>query len=459
MIRLTALLAVLIALTWVVFAVGVPSGHASRAQETMILGFAILAAHTLGLLVRPLGLPMITGHLCLGLLVGSHGIGLITKQAVQELRLIDDIALALIALTAGGELVLGRIRPLLRSILSISLAQVILVFAFMAVFFSLLTDWVPFAQGLPGREILALCLLVGIVSVANSPATTIAVITETRAAGRFTNTVLGVTVIKDVMVILTFAVIFSLGEILIDPSAQFALGQLQVISLRLLVSVAAGFALAAGLAPLLSRVGRQLPVLIAGTAIAVAAFARMIQLDPLILCIAMGFAVRNFTGRGRELIRGIENVSPMIYAVFFTMAGAGLDLGSLARMWPIAVALVLARSALMHASTWFGSRLVEDQPAVRRWGWMGFVAQAGVTLGFASLVAGRFERWGADFKTLVVAVIAVNQIVGPILFKLALIRTHETGRREDLRPAVAAPPPARPPGAEASPPATAQASD
>jgi Kef-type K+ transport system membrane component KefB len=456
---LTALLAVLIALTWVVFAVGVPSGHASRAQETMVLGFAILAAHTLGLLVRPLGLPMITGHLCLGLLVGTHGLGLITRQAVHELRLIDDIALALIALTAGGELVLGQIRPLLRSIVSISLAQVILVFATMALVFSLLTDWVPFAQGLPGREILALCLLVGIVSVAKSPATTIAVITETRAAGRFTDTVLGVTVVKDVLVILTFAVIFSLCEILVDPGARFALGQLQIISLRLLLSVAAGFALAAGLAPLLSRVGRQLPVLIAGTAIAIAAFARMIQLDPLILCIAMGFGVRNFTGRGRELVRGIENVSPMIYAVFFTMAGAGLDLGSLARMWPIATALVLARCAVTHGSTWVGSRLVEDQPAVRRWGWMGFVAQAGVTLGLASLVAERFETWGPDFKTLVVALIAVNQLVGPVLFKLALTRVGETGRREDLRPAGAVPLAAPPPAAAASSPGVAPASD
>ncbi|MBN1478218.1 cation:proton antiporter [Candidatus Sumerlaeota bacterium] len=395
------------------------------AEATLILGLTLLAAHALGLLLKPLGLPLVTGYLLLGLAAGPHALRLISHEAVGELRLINDIALALIALTAGGELVLRQLRPLMRSILSITLIQIVIIACGMGLFFALIAGHVSFAQGLGARDLLAIALLIGVISVAKSPATTIAIITETRASGRFTETVLGVTILKDVLVILLFAVVFALADVLIRPGSEMALYDLGTIAFSLVASVAVGSLLAAGLAPLLPRAGRQLPVLVAGTAICAAAVARPLGLDPLILCIAAGFGVRNFTSRGRELVLGIESVAPMIYAVFFTLTGAGLDITALGAMWQIALLIVLMRAALTFSSTWLGSRLVEDIPAVRNLGWMGFIAQAGVTLGLSALVAAHFPGWGRPLQTLIVAAVVINQIVGPVLFKLALILSGE----------------------------------
>ena len=56
---------------------------------------------------------------------------------------------------------------------------------------------------------------------------------------------------------------------------------------------------------------------------------------------------------------------------------------------------------------------------------MGFLAQAGVTLGLASIVAERFEIWGDQVAAIIVAMIAVNQLVGTPLFRLALVRSGE----------------------------------
>jgi hypothetical protein len=46
------------------------------------------------------------------------------------------------------------------------------------------------------------------------------------------------------------------------------------------------------------------------------------------------------------------------------------------------------------------------------------------------VVAKEFPTFGTPFRSLVIATVAVNQLVGPVLFKLALDRTGETSRAE-----------------------------
>jgi len=59
---------------------------------------------------------------------------------------------------------------------------------------------------------------------------------------------------------------------------------------------------------------------------------------------------------------------------------------------------------------------------------MGFLAKAGVTLGVANMVRDRFDVWGADVATAIVAMIAVDQLIGPPAFRYGLIKAGE-GRR------------------------------
>ena len=75
-----------------------------------------------------------------------------------------------------------------------------------------------------------------------------------------------------------------------------------------------------------------------------------------------------------------------------------------------------------------GARMAKDEPTVRRWGWAPLVSQAGLTLGLSSVVERAFPSFGSGFRSLIVATVAINEVLGPILFKLALDRTGETGR-------------------------------
>ena len=78
------------------------------------------------------------------------------------------------------------------------------------------------------------------------------------------------------------------------------------------------------------------------------------------------------------------------------------------------------RLVTMIIGSILGGSLAGDSALFRRIGWMPFVTQAGVGLGLATIVANTLPSFGAEFQTIVVAVIVLNQFVGPPLFKWSI---------------------------------------
>ena len=70
-------------------------------QPAIALGALIILAWVMGDIFQKVGLPRITGYMVTGLLAGPYGLKLISKNSVQTLKFIDNLALALIALHAG----------------------------------------------------------------------------------------------------------------------------------------------------------------------------------------------------------------------------------------------------------------------------------------------------------------------------------------------------------------------
>ena len=57
--------------------------------------------------------------------------------------------------------------------------------------------------------------------------------------------------------------------------------------------------------------------------------------------------------------------------------------------------------------------------------WMGLVSQAGVAIGLATVMAQAYPSRGALIRTIFLAVVAINELIGPILFRAALTRSGE----------------------------------
>nr|MDA3954849.1 NAD-binding protein [Bacteroidales bacterium] len=143
-------------------------------------------------------------------------------------------------------------------------------------------------------------------------------------------------------------------------------------------------------------------------------------IEPLLVCIVASFWITNYSKQRLELQKIVEEVGPMVYAAFFTLTGAALSIDILINTWTVAIIVFLVRMIAMVIGAFVGSTLAKDPKLHRRIGWMPYVTQAGVGLALAFEVAGDFPSWGMQFATIIIAVIVLNQIVGPPLFKWSI---------------------------------------
>jgi Trk K+ transport system NAD-binding subunit len=155
-------------------------------------------------------------------------------------------------------------------------------------------------------------------------------------------------------------------------------------------------------------------------------FGKEFHLEPLLICIIGSFYVTNYSKFRYEFLKILEEVGPLIYIAFFTLTGASVSLDLLPKVIGVALILFSIRLITMIMGSFVGGTLGGDSGLFRRIGWMPYVTQAGVGLGLATIVADAFPAWGNEFATIVIAVIVLNQFVGPPLFKWSINMVGES---------------------------------
>jgi Kef-type K+ transport system membrane component KefB len=408
---------------------GLPADVGSRAA--LVFGFLLIAGFILGELITRAAVPRITGYLLAGMVCGPSLLGLVDRAVIEHLRLVDDLALVLIALTAGSELKSERLRARARSIVSITVSQTVLVFLAMGAALWLLRPLLTFCQGLSGPQFLSVVGVLALIATAKSPSTTVAVILEARSRGAITDTVLGATVLKDIVVLVGFSLVMFLALPHFTGAAGMGeeLPSVGWVFLEIFISLGAGGAFGLLMILYLRYVKAERMLFVLATAFLVLSMCETFHLDPLLLAVVAGFVVSNFSRQGDAFTHGLEQASAPIFLIFFCLAGAGLNLGVLGGLWHVALIYVSLRGIFTWLGTAVGARLARDTDAVRRYAWTGFIGQAGVSLGLATLARKTFGEVGATLSDLVVGGIVINQLVGPILFRFSLLKTGE-GRRD-----------------------------
>jgi Kef-type K+ transport system membrane component KefB len=127
------------------------------------------------------------------------------------------------------------------------------------------------------------------------------------------------------------------------------------------------------------------------------------------------------------MFHSIETLLLPVYCVFFATAGAGIRIDAVVALWPVALVLVGTRLALVWAGTTAGAKLAKLDPGIRPWLWTAFTPQAGVAIALANEVAKAIgdRPFIPDLASLLLAAIAMNEILGPLLMKWGLQRAGE----------------------------------
>jgi Trk K+ transport system NAD-binding subunit/Kef-type K+ transport system membrane component KefB len=287
-------------------------------------------------------------------------------------------------------------------------------------------------------------MLAGTIGIARSPASAIAIIDELRARGPFTQTALGVTVVKDFGVIILFAVIFTLSKSLIQEISFRPIFVVQVL-VELIAAFGLGFVIWLLLRTVLSIKGMVLVKkgLVLLTGFAVYLFTKRLgdhssmylglelHVEPLLICIVGSFLVTNYSVYKNDFTRIVKELGPYVYILFFTLTGAMISLEVVASMWFITLIIFGARLFSLFLAGFSGSVLAGDPHIFRKISWMPYVTQAGVGVGLATIIATEYPGWGTEFATIIIAVIVMNQIVGPPLFKWSLHLVDEVHVKSD----------------------------
>lgn len=406
------------------------------------IGFLVLAGTLLSELLEPLGLPHLSGYLLAGIVGGPHFLHLVDHRTVVQLSPVNTLALALIALAGGVELRIATLRSVAKSLSYATLFQTFFVLFGMAGVFLLLSRFIPFARDLETKPLLGVALLWGALAVTRSPSACMGILSQTRAKGPLATFSLGFIMLSDVVVVVTLATAIMLARPLITAGASISIDDFNVLGHEILGSISMGTSLGLALAMYLRLVGSQLILVLLALGFGVTAALKYVHVDPLLTFMTAGFVVQNLSSQGAKLLHAVEQMGGVVFVLFFATAGAELDVPLLKQAWPIALALCALRGLLTYVTSRISSRLAGDPPVIRKWGWSGLVSQAGLALGLGIVVQGAFPGIGAQFRSLVIAAVAINEMIGPVLFKLALDRAGESDRGEAVaRPSLSPPAP------------------
>jgi Kef-type K+ transport system membrane component KefB len=408
----------------------IPEGsHVHVSSGALAFGFVLLVAFFSGRIFKAMHLPRLTGYLAAGMVVGPSALGLLTEGMVADLKLFNGVAIALIALTAGTEMDLRTMRPLFPTIFRITgVAVVGTVFLLSATIF-LLRPQLPFLADMGVVQAGAVALVLGVTTAAQAPAVVVALRDEMDAEGPMSRVVLGVVVLADLVIIVLFATSSSIAKAVLGGDAD-VLRTARELSWELFGSLLVGVVVGVILAMYLRRVKSNAALFILTICFVVAEVGSRVHLDPLLVALGAGMFVQNVTEAGHRLAHEIEGASLPVFVVFFAVAGAGIHLDVLPLVWLPAAAIILVRATGFLVGTRLAVRGPGADPVVARWAGFGLLPQAGLALALAMLFTRTFPTFGEGAAALTLGVVAVNELIAPVLFRWALVRSGEAGKRK-----------------------------
>jgi len=362
-------------------------------------------------------LPSITGFMAVGFVIGPGGLGLLNEGALQQARILIDIALALILYRLGTSLDLRFIRQNLRLLLT-SLAEAILSFA--GVFTLLWTLQFP----------LVLAAVIAAIFISSSPAVLLHVAHELDAKGPVTESAKTLVALNNLWSFLAFVLV--IPALLLQEHVSFTTVVLQPLYLlggSALLGLVMGFVLHF-LSSRTHHAEQYKIAFVVGTLMLTLGLAQQLKLSALFAPLLMGIVVRSI--ERKVVVSAIEfgSAFELFFIVLFVYAGANLHLADLWQFAPVILALVLVRSLLKTlivalALRWQGVRW----PAATASGLL-LIPMAGLAIGLTQTSAHIVPEQAGLISAIVLGSVTLFETVGPPIAAWAFRLAGETAEQK-----------------------------
>ncbi len=404
-----------------------------------------------GLIAKKLKLPNVSGYLVLGLILGpslaiifKNYDGFLKAEDLGNLKFINDIALAFIAFSIGSEFNFATLKKSGKDINTITMFEVffVVVIVFLVLFFipkpaPIMNGYEPFS-----KNNIAVGLVLASMSAATAPAATLMVMRQYRAYGPLTKTVLPVTALDDIYGIIVFGFVISFAQLLVStttmPLALLITKPFIEVFGSLLFGLFIGFLLKLVIGKTAKERDELQVVSIIAILLTTSVLALInnyfininLGLSALLANMALGTVVTNYIKKPQAVFESVNDFTTPFYILFFTIAGASLDLSILKNSVLIiilALAFIIARAGGKYLGAYTGSVVTKQPKSVRKYLGIALLPQGGISLGLLVIVAAQMASFYPLISTVIMLSILFFETSGPIFAKFAISRAGEIG--------------------------------
>lgn len=407
-------------------------------EVNMVLALSLLltAGFALARLAKALRLPSVTGYILAGMALGPSGLDLVGSDTHGEgLQVFTSIALMLVAFGIGERFDLQQLRASAKALAWVSSGEVAGSFVLTGVAVGV-TAWLTGMGGEAGGAgmWMATALVGAAIAVATAPAATVAVIREAEASGPVTRLVLSSVVVNNALSVTLFGLAVAGARVLLGTHEGASMLGAVAPVLNAVASLALGMVIGLVCDLVVHKLNSRADVLVASLAAVFfcGGLAAYLGMSALLAGMGAGFAVVNRDRRDVRAFRALNDFEPPLYGIFFALAGAQLSLAELASAGAIGVAFVLARAAGKYFGAWLGARSANLPRELASSIGLGLLPQAGLAIGLAYLVRQdpSLDAIRAYLINVVVASVVINELIGPPLVRLMLLRAGEVPEGE-----------------------------
>jgi Kef-type K+ transport system membrane component KefB len=390
-------------------------------NELASLGLILLFALGVGHLVKVAHVPEVTGYLVAGMLVGPSLLGWVSHENLQALRVFSEVGLGLILFSIGGVFEIGRMRRIGRRVLLLALGE------------SMCAAFLVTVGMLVVGQPWSVALLLGAIAVETGAASTLMVVRENNAEGDFTESLIGVIGLNNLLALLAFSIVAATIELtVIASTGGLQLGSVVRALFPLVWQLAGSSALGVLIGILLAAWASQVVesgetlILVVGCILLTVGIATALDLSSLVASLAVGATLVNLSAKSRRLFVALSETDPPLYVIFFVLAGADLDLSLLPSLGVVGAVYVLCRAGGKMGGAWLAARGTESPTQLRKFLGPSILAQAGLAVGLVLVIRERFPDLSPIVSTVVLGAVAVFEVAGPLSARFALDRTGES---------------------------------
>lgn len=367
-------------------------------------------------IARKLNLPNVTGYLLAGILLGPSLFHVVNETHTPVINFVNEMALGIIALAIGGEFYLPELKKLGKNIFIITLMEVIGVLAVVfSVMYFLLDQSFVFS------------IIIASMSAATAPAGTVMVIRQYRADGPLTRTILQVAALDDAFGIMAFGIAMSLAKLSIGSEQVNLLWMFLDPLLEIIASLAFGLVLGFIFTYWVKRVKHKETVLcmILLTIMGSIGLANRLGLSALLCNMMIGAVLVNFHSSSKRVVDVINDFAPPINLMFFTFAGASLNLSVLSSIGVLGLCYVFSRAGGKILGATVGAKMVKAPEAIVKWLGLALLPQGGISIGLTMIVARELPQFSAEIITVILFSVLIFEVMGPILAKISITQAGE----------------------------------